>query len=253
MLFKDLAEVMLAQKDLRDKTYENYHGALRRNIYPKFARMKVDEIDRFEVAKTLAQLPPQTAYQTLMALRSIYKSACDQGLVDFSPVEAIKPPKIKVSPTKFMTWDYMKEHNFGPYDSQIRFLALHGLRWGEAVVLTERDIKDGMVVINKSVHGLTKSVTSNRAVPYLGYFKPFPKSRHALNRYLDKHEVNIHSLRKTYAYILKRNGIHVTTAQKLMGHASPMVTMRIYTAVLSEEIVEAGELLKEKLHLDINK
>jgi hypothetical protein len=38
-----------------------------------------------------------------------------------------------------------------------------------------------------------------------------------------------------------------------MGHASPMVTMRIYTAVLNEEIIEAGELLKEKLHLDINK
>jgi hypothetical protein len=29
-----------------------------------------------------------------------------------------------------------------------------------------------------------------------------------------------------------------------------MVTMRIYTAVLSEEIVEAGETLKEKLKLD---
>jgi integrase len=174
-------------------------------------------------------------------------------LVDSSPVEAIKPPKIKVSLTKFMTWDYMKEHNFGPYDSQIRFLALHGLRWGEAVVLNESDIKDGMVEINKSIHGKTKSLDSNRSVPYLGYFKPFPKSRHALNRYLDKHDVNIHSLRKTYAYILKRNGVHVTTAQKLMGHASPMVTMRIYTAVLSEEIIEAGELLKEKLHLDINK
>jgi len=107
-----------------------------------------------------------------------------------------------------------------------------------------------MVVINKSIHGKTKSITSNRSVPYLGYFKPFPKSRHALNRYLDKHDVNIHSLRKTYAYILKRNGIHVTTAQKLMGHASPMVTMRIYTAVLSEEIVEAGDILKNKLSLD---
>jgi integrase len=185
-----------------------------------------------------------------MALRSIFRSAVDQGLIKESPIEGIKTPKIKVAPTKFMTWDYMKDQHFGPYDSQIRFLALHGLRWGEAVVLTERDIKDGMVVINKSVHGLTKSITSNRSVPYLGYFKPFPKSRHALNRYLDKHEVNIHSLRKTYAYILKRNGIHVTTAQKLMGHASPMVTMRIYTAVLSEEIVEAGETLKEKLKLD---
>jgi hypothetical protein len=36
-----------------------------------------------------------------------------------------------------------------------------------------------------------------------------------------------------------------------MGHASPMVTMRIYTAVLSEEIYEAGNILKEKLNLVI--
>jgi integrase len=250
MIFKDLAEVMLAQKNLRDKTYENYSGALRRNIYPKFANSNVAELNRFDIAKALSQLPTQTHYQTLMALRSIFRSAVDQGLIKESPIGGIKTPKIKVSPTKFMTWDYMKDQHFGPYDSQIRFLALHGLRWGEAVVLTERDIKDGMVVVNKSVHGLTKSVTSNRSVPYLGYFKPFPKSRHALNRYLDKHDVNIHSLRKTYAYILKRNGIHVTTAQKLMGHASPMVTMRIYTAVLSEEINEAGEILKQKLSLD---
>ena len=249
MLFKDLAEVMLAQKDLRDKTYENYTGALRRNIYPLFAYSDVMALNRFDIAKALSVLPTQTHYQTLMALRSIFRSAVDQGLIKESPVEGINTPKIRVAPAKFMTWDYMKEHNFGPYDDQIRFLALHGLRWGEAVVLTESDIKDGMVVINKSIHGLTKSATSNRSVPYLGYFKHFPKSRHALNRYLDKHDVNIHSLRKTYAYILKRNGIHVTTAQKLMGHASPMVTMRIYTAVLSEEIIEAGEILKIQLSL----
>ncbi len=250
MKFIDLAQVMLAQKGLREKTYENYYGALRRNIYPVFGDLPATKIERFEIARQLATLSPQTAYQTLMALRSIFNSACEQGLIKVNPVDQIQTPKIRVSPTKFMTWDYMKDKNFGPYDSQIKFLALHGLRWGEAVVLTESDIKDGMVVINKSIHGMTKSITSNRSVPYLGYFKPFPKSRHALNRYLDKEEVNIHSLRKTYAYILKRNGVHVTTAQKLMGHASPMVTMRIYTAVLSEEIVEAGETLKEKLKLD---
>jgi integrase len=250
MLFKDLAEVMLAQKDLRHKTYENYTGALRRNIYPHFANSDVVDLNRFEFTKALSKLPTQTQYQTLMALRSIFRSAVDQGLIKDSPIEGIKTPKIRVAPTRFMTWDYMKEHNFGPYDSQIRFLALHGLRWGEAVVLTESDIKDGLVVINKSIHGLTKSISSNRSIPYLGYFKPFPKSRHALNRYLNRHEVNIHSLRKTYAYILKRNGIHVTTAQKLMGHASPMVTMRIYTAVLSEEIFEAGDILRKKLEFE---
>jgi integrase len=251
MLFKDLAEVMLGQKDLRDKTFENYSGALRRNIYPQFANSDVLALNRFDITKVLSQLPTQTHYQTLMALRSIFRLAVDQGFIKESPIEGIKAPKIKVTPAKFMTWDYMKDQHFGPYDNQIRFLALHGLRWGEAVALTESDIKDGMVVINKSIHGLTKSLTSNRSVPYLGYFKVFPKSRHALNRYLDKHEVNIHSLRKTYAYILKRNGIHVTTAQKLMGHASPMVTMRIYTAVLSEEIVEAGDILRQKLNLEM--
>ncbi len=251
MKFKELAEVMLAQKNLREKTFENYHGALRRNIYPSFGQTPVEKLDRFEIAKCLAELTPQTSYQTLMALRSIFRSACDQGLMDQSPVELIKTPKIRVLPTKFMTWDYMKDKNFGPYDSQIKFLALHGLRWGEAVVLKQEDIKDGMVVINKSIHGLTKSITSNRSVPYLGYFKEFPKSRHALNRYLDREGVNIHSLRKTYAYILKRNGVHVTTAQQLMGHASPMVTMRIYTAVLSEEIHEAGDILRQKLQLNL--
>ena len=251
MKFKEPAEVMLTQKNLRDKTFENYHGALRRNVYPIFGQVAVEKLDRFEIAKCLARLSPQTSYQTLMALRSIFRSACEQGLIKESPVELIKTPKIRVSPTKFMTWDYMKDRNFGPYDSQIKFLALHGLRWGEAVVLKQSDIKDGMVVINKSIHGLTKSITSNRSVPYLGYFKEFPKSRHALNRYLDKEGVNIHSLRKTYAYILKRNGVHVTTAQQLMGHASPMVTMRIYTAVLSEEIHEAGDILRQKLQLNL--
>ncbi len=251
MKFIDLAQVMLAQKGLREKTYENYYGALRRNIYPVFGDLPATKIERFEIARQLATLSPQTAYQTLMALRSIFNSACEQGLIKVNPVDQIQTPKIRVSPTKFMTWDYMKDKNFGPYDSQIKFLALHGLRWGEAVVLTESDIKDGMVVINKSIHGMTKSITSNRSVPYLGYFKPFPKSRHALNRSLDKEKANFHSLRKTYAYILKRNGVHVTTAQKLMGHASPMVTMRIYTAVLSEEIHEAGDMLREKLRLEI--
>jgi len=245
-----LSQLMLMQMSIRDRTSDNYQGALNRYVLPYLGKRSIKRLDRYEIAKVLSTLPPQSRYQTLMALRSIFRSAVDQGLIKESPIEGIKTPKIRVAPTKFMTWDYMKEHHFGPYDDQIRFLALHGLRWGEAVVLTESDIKDGMVVINKSIHGLTKSVTSNRSVPYLGYFKPFPKSRHALNRYLDKHDVTIHSLRKTYAYILKRNGIHVTTAQKLMGHASPMVTMQIYTAVLSEEIFEAGDILKKKLNID---
>jgi hypothetical protein len=47
------------------------------------------------------------------------------------------------------------------------------------------------------------------------------------------------------------NGVHVTTAQRLMGHASPMVTLGIYTAVLDDEIYEAGDILRQKLQLNL--
>jgi integrase len=56
--------------------------------------------------------------------------------------------------------------------------------------------------------------------------------------------VHIHSLRHTYAYLLKTQGIHVTTAQKLMGHSDPKVTLRVYTQVLDSEIENTGDILK---------
>ncbi len=249
MILKELADAVLGSKNIRSTTLNNYRGALNRNIYPTFGQRPVEQIDKFELVRTLSVLPPQTAYQTLMALKSVFNSATEQGLVNNNLLQGVKSPKITVSVGKFMTWEYMKDQHFGKYDSQIRFLALHGTRWSEAVVLTSEDFKDNFVNINKSLHGATKSLTSNRAIPYLGYFKPLPKSRHALSRELNKHGVNIHSLRKTYAYILKRNGIHVTTAQKLMGHASPTVTLKIYTAVLQEELLEAGDILRANLNL----
>ena len=40
----------------------------------------------------------------------------------------------------------------------------------------------------------------------------------------------------------------MTTAQKLLGHSDPMMTLRVYTSVLDSEIDDAGE----KLLISIN-
>jgi integrase len=106
-------------------------------------------------------------------------------------------------------------------------------------------IRDGMVYINKSIHGTTKSAAGNRVVPYLGHFKKFPKTRKPLAKVLNAQGVDIHSLRKSFAYILKVNNVHVTTAQRLMGHSSPLVTLGIYTKVLDDEISNTGKLLTQ--------
>jgi integrase len=229
------------------KTVENYRGAYRRNISKKLGAVELGSVTKREFIEILAPLSPQNQFQTLMTLRVIYREALARDIVEESPVASIKAPRIKVVPKKFLTWEEVRDANFGKYDSHIKFLALHGLRWGEAIALTQQDVKDDLVVINKSKHGSTKTESGLRVVPYFGYFKLFPKSRQAIAGALAKHGVTIHSLRKTYAYFLKTNQVHVTTAAKFMGHSNPLITLKIYTLVKDSEVNEVGNTIRNRM------
>lgn len=147
------------------------------------------------------------------------------------------------APRRFLTWETIRDTHFGKYNTQIKFLALHGLRWSEAMALTESDFRDGRIFISKSIHGQTKSKAGMRMVPLVSEFKPLPSSPKTLNRALHPFNVTIHSLRHSYAYILKQQGVHVTTAQRLLGHSDPRITMAVYTQVLDNEIDDVGKLL----------
>jgi integrase len=41
----------------------------------------------------------------------------------------------------------------------------------------------------------------------------------------------------------------VTTAQKLLGHSDPIMTLKVYTSVLDNEIDEAGDILENFLKI----
>ncbi len=96
-----------------------------------------------------------------------------------------------------------KELDFGKYECQVRFLAAHGLRWSEALALTRSDFVEGRILVTKSIHGESKSKSSVRVVPQLTEFADFPRSPKTLRNVLDPYGVCIHSLRHTYAYLLK--------------------------------------------------
>jgi integrase len=179
-----------------------------------------------------------------MVLKSMYREANLYKISNTNPTIGLKTTPIRFQPKKFLTWDEVNALDWGRYNNQVRFVALHGLRWSEAVVITQEDIRDGFVWVSKSFYGDVKSSASNRKVPYLGFFEPLPKCYKALRKAVNKHGINVHSLRRTYAYLLKTQGIHVTTAQKLLGHSDPMMTLKVYTSVLDSEIDDAGELLK---------
>ena len=244
MLFDALALLVMPVLPVTKKTRSNYQGSYDRYLAPTLGHKDILLITADDVLLAIKDAPPQSAYQALMVGKSLLREAKSRNLITTVVTDSCKLPTITVGQTRFLTWDQLADVNLGKYSEQIKFLALHGLRWGEAVALRQEDIYDGLVHINKSIHGATKTKAGVRVVPYVGHFKKFPKTRKPLAKILNANGVNIHSLRKTYAYVLKSNGVHVTTAQRLMGHASPMVTLGIYTAVLDDEIMSTGKILR---------
>ena len=206
---------------LRQKTIQNYQSMYKNHIRPKIGSSEIQAITGIDIRDLLKSLSPQTAATTLAVCRTLFREAVSTGLVTGSPCHGIRPPKITVKPRKFLMLDELERLDLGKFHTQILFLAFHGLRWGEAVVLTQEDIKNGNVHITKSIHGPTKSAAGIRSVPLVSEFKPFPKTPKGIRRTCHANGIHIHSLRHSYAYLLKQSGVHVTTAQRLLRHSDP--------------------------------
>jgi integrase len=248
MNFETALTEIFESLDIRPKTKVNYVYNYRRNIAPIIGNLQIEQVDRKTVLRILSQLPPQTAATSLAILKTVYRECIKNGQIEASPVSNIDKPRIQIKARKFLTTKELAEIEFKKYETQIFFLALHGLRWGEAVALTNQDIINGKIHITKSIHGPTKSSAGNRVVPQMSPFEPFPKTPKGIRRELSPYGVTIHSLRHTYAYLLKESGVHVTTAQKLMGHSDPKITLGIYTQFREAEIDEAAVLMRKKMN-----
>ncbi len=249
MLFHTHAISVISLLPIRPKTRATYLSVLRLHIFPTLAHREVSTIKRLDIQRAIHGLSPQTSAMALAVMKTVFREAIAQQLIETSPAHGVSGPKIMVKPRHFLTWEELSKGTYGKYESQISFLALHGLRWSEAVALTNKDIRDERVWINKSVHGETKSKAGIRSVPLVCPFTIFPKSPKTLRKVLKPYGVDIHSLRHTYAYLLKQQGVHITTAQRLLGHSGPRVTMGIYTQVLDSEIDAVGTLISKAIGL----
>jgi len=247
MIFESFARQVIDDLPIRAKTRSTYLSMVNCHVTPSLGKLSIETITRSDIQGSLRGLPPQTAAMTLAVIKSVYREAQARGVVETSPAHGISGPKIMVSPRKFLTWEEVKYGDFGQYTDCIRFFALHGLRWSEALALSHEDIRDGRIYVSKSVHGQTKSKAGIRTVPLMCELPQFPTSPKTLRKVLKPYGVTIHSLRHSYAYLLKQQGVHVTTAQRLLGHSDPRITMGIYTQVLDNEIDEAGSILAKAI------
>ena len=243
MLVDEWVETVWTVLNVREKTLKDYKHLYKSHLKPVIGLLEIDSVSSKDLQVKLLSLPPQTARHCLMLAKTIWREAENYGVTTHNPLTKLRTAPIQITPKKFLTWEEVDVLDWGRYNNQIRFLALHGLRWSEAAALTFGDIKDGSVLVSRSVYGACKSKSSVRRVPYLGYFEQFPKSYKPLQKCANLHGVTVHSFRRSYAYLLKTQKIHVTTAQKLLGHSDPIMTLKVYTSVLDNEIDEAGDIL----------
>jgi len=251
MKLSALAMYSFANLDVTAKTLKNYSGAFQRYLAPKLGELEVELIRPQDLIEALIGLNPQTKYQALMTCRTILRSGVENGILQENIATKVKPPKLHVKPGRFLTWNELSKIDFGKQTKRIRFLALHGLRYGEAAALEESDIRGGRVYITKSKYGATKSRAGVRSVPHLSEFEKFAIHQNRIADALKPYGVNVHSLRKTYAYILKSANVHVTTASKLLGHSDPALTLRVYTLVRDDETDVAGESVRQFLGVSL--
>ncbi len=252
MLVDEWVETFWTILNVKPKSLYDYQRLYLRHLKPVIGHRDLSDNVKVDLQRKILEMPPQSARHALMVAKSIWREAILFGLCENNPTTGVRSPRIQVKERAFFTWEEVDSRDWGRYNNQVRFLALHGLRWSEAVVLTEEDIRDGFVWIEKTIYGTCKSKSSKRKVPYLGYFEQLPSTYKALRSAVNKHGITVHSLRKSYAYLLKTQGLHVTTAQRLLGHSDPIMTLKVYTAVRDDEIDSAGEILRSSLNTGIH-
>lgn len=205
-------------------------------------------------------------------LHTMFNHAVAWGLRDSNPVASVKairrPAKEQAYWTREDAQAFLAAAEASPYRLLFEALLVTGLRVGEAIALQWRDVSDGMVRVRRTysqaavgrVQEHPKSATSARRVPLPPHFaerlegqrgkpealvfasrkgrllNPGNVSR-ALKNYARKagvEPIRVHDLRRTYASLLAMDGYHPSVIQRLLGHSSPDLALRVYTSVHAE-------------------
>ena len=247
MILNEWSEVCWSLLTVRTRTLKDYKYKYAKHIAPVFGEQELESVTRKQVQGWILSLEPTVGKACLPILKTLYREALNYEVCESNPTLGIRRKPHNAPDRTFLLWDDLNSRDYGRYGDLFRFMALHGLRWGEVQALTQADIRDGLVYVNKSMYGPTKNAQS-RVVPYMGFYGDFPKSyKWARIALRDSAGVTIHSLRYTYAYLLKAASVHPQAAQHLLGHSTITLTMDLYTKVLPDEITNAGDLLRNSL------
>lgn len=229
----------------------------------------VTQADLQRIVNSRIGMSQDAISKTAGMIKAIFKSAVQNRLLAISPADALEIPKGSTGSHRALEPDEISivikaaktGHRFGIAAMVMLFA---GLRKGEAADLNDTDITKEFINVSRAVEYVVnqgrvkepKSDAGKRSIPIMPPLKPFLEG---LEGYIIKrrsgetlslqslrksfgsflllcsqiagHPVSFrcHDLRHTYATMLYDAGVDVKTAQIWLGHATPALTIKLYT------------------------
>jgi integrase len=258
---------------LKHSTANVYTHSLRSRILPTLGAIPINSIDRYEIQKFLAAKGAMYAKNTLRELRSSLSTvlgfAVEHGWLEKNPCIGVKLPlgtgrkivRNVLTPEQVTAIAGELEE---PYATLIIFLALTGLRIGEAIAVKWSDFDGEVLQVQRRIYegkaDTLKTDKSKRSLPVpavlLARLKTLGRENewvftagngspvnpgNALRRYVQPaaRELRIklsgwHDFRHTLATGLINDGVSAKAVSEILGHANVAITLATYTHVTTE-------------------
>ena len=275
------------EKSVKILTLQKYTGILKNHILPFFGQILVTQITEKSItelsAKKLKDLSASTVNEMLIVLNEILSFAHKEYKISKPQVNMIREHKKEMKVlSKFeqqrleiYLLSNMDIYKFGT------FIALYtGIRIGELCALNKKDIKDGILSINKTMHRIStekgskviiespKSDSSIRKIPVSkflnsmiekntndGFFLQTKNGNFVEPRLLQQkfnkyssdcgiEGATFHTLRHTFATRCIEAGFDIKTLSEILGHASVKTTLEKYVHSSFEQKQKCMELLR---------
>lgn len=291
VILEEFAENHFAihMNNVREHVFKRDLANFNNHILPYFKGRKLSSIKPMELEAWQNRLMTKYKSSSAQKYRSIFYSiftrAFKNDLLDKNPLDKVTAPKVK---KRFDTLE--EDDNINPFTKAeidilvndeddtsympniIKFMASTGMRPGEIIALTKKDIdfEKRTINVNKSVMkgkvGLPKTRSSVRVIDMLDgayealksqlkknkfkdceyvftnqYGKPF-RTHDIINinlkKRLKKHGIEIrplYQLRHSFASRMIKSGVDITWVSKTLGHQDVSITLKIYTKYIQED------------------
>ena len=266
----------VASLSLKATTYGHYVNALESYVVPVFGRSEIARIERYEVESFFATQATKYSRSTIRSMRIslglLLSFAVRNGWLKEDPSKGVKLPRAEncagrrvhrrvLSPSQTTS---IAEKLSEPYATLVLFLAVTGLRIGEAIAIQWSDFEGDVLHVQRRMYDgkvdATKSRDSKRRIPIppalLERMKTLGTTGewifharggvplnpgNSLRRYIRPvaQELNIdlggwHDFRHTVATSMLRAGHGVKVVSELLGHSDVSITLRTYDHVESD-------------------